>query len=184
MLTLEIPEQRKIRNSTNEIISVKKTKLQLEHSLIAVRKWESKWHKPFLGNKEKTNEEIMNYISCMTVNANQVDPIVYQFLSQDDILKIVQYIEDPMTATWFSNNLHIGASNRSGEVVTAEIIYYWMIALNIPVEFEKWHLRQLLTLIKVVSIKNGGETKMTPQEAAKFRDELNNQRRAMYNSKG
>lgn len=164
-------------------VDIKETKLQLEHSLISLKKWEQKWHKPFLKDEDKTEEELSDYIRCMTLN-HGVDPIVYRFIPNEKIKEVIDYIKDPMTATWFRDNSLIGAQKSSREVVTAEIIYYWMIALNVPVEFEKWHLGQLLTLIKVVSIKNKGDQKMDPRVAARERALLNKQRRAKYHSRG
>lgn len=179
-----MPEQEKYDEISEEFIKIKKTTLKLEHSLLSIKKWESKWHKPYLGNDDKSIPEILDYISCMTLNKESVNPMVYRFLNEEDVKKIIDYIKDPMTATWFSGNNRIGASNKYGEVVTAEIIYYWMISLQVPVEFEKWHLNQLLTLLKVISIKNGGEKKMSKKDAAIQRKMLNEQRRKKYKTKG
>lgn len=184
MLEIEIPEQEKYEEESKTFIHVKKTTLKLEHSLISVRKWEARWHKLFLGDEDKTLEELLDYVVCMTLNREKVDQNVYLCLTEDDFTKIVQYIQDPMTATWFNNNTRIGASNRTGEKVSAEIIYYWMISLQVPVEFERWHLNQLLTLLKVINIKNGGEKKMSKKEAAAQRAALNKQRRAKFKTKG
>lgn len=184
MLEIVIPEQEKYEEETGKFIQTKKTTLKLEHSLISVRKWEAKWHKLFLENEDKTFDELLDYIRCMTLNREKIDQNVYRFLTNEDLEKIVTYIQDPMTATWFHNNNRIGASNRTGEKVSAEIIYYWMIAQNVPVEFERWHLNQLLTLLKVVNIKSGGEKKMSKKEAAAQRATLNKQRRMKYKTKG
>lgn len=184
MLEIVVPEQTKFNEKTNEFVCVKETTLKLEHSLLSVKKWESKWHVPFLGKKEKTAEEFLSYISCMTLNREKINSDVYKCISPNDFVKITEYIKDAMTATWFSNNSRIGASNRTGEVVTAETIYYWMISYNVPVEFEKWHLNQLLTLLKMIHIKSGGERKMGKREAARQRAELNKQRRKAMKTKG
>lgn len=164
-------------------VDIKETRIQLEHSLISLKKWEQKWHKPFLGKSDLTYEELSDYIRCMTLS-HGIDPQVYQWIPKDVIQQIVEYIQDPMTATWFRENGLVGAQKRSNEIITAEIIYYWMIALNIPVEFQKWHLNQLLTLIKVVNIKNSKPTKKNPKIAAQERSALNAKRRAEYKSKG
>ena len=184
MKEIFIPEQELYNDSTAEFIQIKNTTLQLEHSLISLKKWEQKWHKPFLKKEDKTVEEIVDYIQCMTLNGKSVDPIVYKYLPTNAIEEVTEYIKDPMSATWFSDNSLMGAQKNPNEIVTAEIIYYWMISLNIPVEFEKWHLNQLLTLIKVVSIKNSPKKKMPRREAAQQRAALNAARRAKYNSKG
>lgn len=189
MLEITIPEQHyEPFDSEKEeflpIVDIKETTIQLEHSLISLKKWEQKWHKPFLSySEELTHEEISDYIRCMTIS-HGVDPNIYRYIPDNIITKIVEYITDPMTATWFNENNLVGAQKKSGEVITAEIIYYWMIALNIPVEFQKWHLNQLLTLIKVVNIKNGKDTKKNPKLAAQERAALNAKRRAKYKSKG
>lgn len=183
MLEIILEEQELYSESRNEFLTIPAAKLQLEHSLISIYKWESKWHKPFLG-EEKTIPEINDYVRCMTLNKG-IDPIVYEFLQPTTVLKIIEYMRDPMTATTFSNMDKINGLKRfPNERVTAELIYYWMITLNIPVEFEKWHLEKLLTLIKVVNIKNTPPKKMSAKEAAMERARLNAQRRAKYNSKG
>lgn len=164
-------------------INIKETKLQLEHSLIALKKWEQKWHKPFLSESDKTYEEMSDYVRCMTLT-HGVDPEVYRWIPASEVNRVIDYIKDPMTATWFKNNNLVGAQKNSREVVTAEIIYYWMIALQIPVEFQKWHLNQLLTLIKVVNIKNSKPEKVDPKTAAQQRAALNKARRAKYNTMG
>lgn len=168
---------------TNEFIYIKSTTLQLEHSLISLKKWEEKWHVPFL-QKEKTNEQLMDYIRCMTVSPKNVDPNVYKYMPASIMKEIQEYIDDKMTATWFSDNSMIGAQKSKREVVTAEIIYYWMISFNIPVEFQKWHLNQLLTLIKVISLKNAPKDKIDKREAAAQRRALNEARLAKYHTKG
>lgn len=164
-------------------VDIKETKLQLEHSLISLKKWEQTWHKPFLKDKDKTYDELSDYIRCMTLNHN-VDPEVYYWIPNDIVDKVVEYIKDPMTATTIKENNIVNKQLGSREGVTAEIIYYWMIALNIPVEFQKWHLNQLLTLIKVVNIKNDKPKKMDKRAAAKERAALNAKRRAEMNSRG
>lgn len=183
MLELTIPKQSLFNNDTQEFVEIKETKLKLEHSLLSLKKWESRWHKPFLVDAEKTLPEIIDYIYCMSLDRN-VDQEIYKYLTNENISRVVEYIKNPMTATTFSGNTLVGAQRYSKETITAEIIYYWMVALRIPVEFEKWHLNQLLTLIKVVNIKNGGDKKMSPKEAAAQRKALNAKRRAKYNTKG
>lgn len=181
MLELLVPKNEIFIEETNEFIQFDGGELLLEHSLISLRKWESKHHKPYLST-EKTPEEILSYIECMTIN-RKVDPLIYLFLTTEMLERVSNYISDTMTATWF-NDRRIGAAKSSNDIITAEIIYYWMISLHIPTEYEKWHLNQLLTLIKVVSLKNGGEKKLTPQEAALERKRLNDERRKKYNTKG
>lgn len=188
MIEIVIPEQHyePFDNEKNEFlprIDIKETKIQIEHSLISLKKWEQTWHKSFFNTEDKTYDEICDYVRCMTLT-HGVDPEVYYWIPKNIIEQVVKYIEDPMTATTIKKSNIVDSQRNTREGITAEIIYYWMITLNIPVEFQKWHLNQLLTLIKVVSIKNGKQEKVDPQTAAKERAMLNKARRAKYNSKG
>lgn len=150
MLKLTVPGYEYYDAKTNTFGSTKTITLQLEHSLVSLSRWEEKWQKPFLGKDPKTMEQCIDYVRCMTITQN-VDPLVYNGLTSENFEAINKYIESPMTATWF-NEKENKSFNR--EVITAEIIYYWMIALNIPFECQKWHLNRLLTLIRVCNIKN------------------------------
>ena len=181
MLEIVIPEADSFNEATSEFIKHKETKLSLEHSLVSLSKWESKWKKPFLSS-EKSLEEIQDYVRCMTVTQN-VDPIVYKSLTKDNITEVINYIDDPMTATWF-NDADDKSPRRKKEVITAEIIYYWMISLQIPVEFQKWHLNRLMTLIKVCSIKNAPDKKMDKKTLLSRNANLNAARRAAMRSRG
>ena len=163
------------------IPATKEYTLQLEHSLLSISKWEAIYHKPFLST-ELNKDMIVNYAKCMTINP--IPDEMYNYLSPENINQIADYIKDPMTATWFSDGKpsHQGGK-MNGEVVTAEIVYYWMIQMQIPVEFQKWHLNRLLTLIRVISIKNdpkGSGKKMTAQD----RRALNAARKAKYGIRG
>lgn len=163
-----------------EFVSGKSHVLQLEHSLVSLSKWESKWGKPFLTSKDKSAEEILDYIKCMTITQN-VKPEIYNMLNNSNIEQINQYIGSPMTATYFSDN---SAKKSNNEIVTSELIYYWMIALNIPFECQKWHLNRLLTLIKVCNIKNQPPKKMSRRELMSRNAALNASRRKQYNTRG
>lgn len=182
MLEIYIEPQEFLNEETNEIIRVPDAKLQLEHSLISIKKWESKWHKPFLGKAEKTNEELLDYIRCMSLTSN-INPLVFQYLPPHIMVEIINYIKDPMTATWFNTN-SIGASKSSMETITNEIIYYWMIKFGVPFECQKWHIEQLLALIKTISIKDAPSKKMSKQEELAQRKALNAKRRAQMKSRG
>lgn len=187
MYTVHIPKKELFDDKNSTFIDIPETTLQLEHSLISLRKWEQRWHKPFLSKPgaekdDKSAEEILDYIRCMTIN--NVDQNAYLGLTKYQITAIFEYIRDPMTATWFNNDNRIGAQKNSSEVVTAEIIYYWMITLNIPVEFQKWHLNSLLTLIKVVNIKNQPAKKMSAKDESAYRRKIMAERRAKYHTKG
>lgn len=181
MLTILVPESERYDEEKNEFIHTKETSLQLEHSLISLSKWESKWHKPFFHpTSAKTNDEILDYIRCMTLTQN-VKPEVYYSLTTNNVREIQNYIDDTMTATTFSN---VRPGPPSRDVVTSELIYYWMIAYNIPVEFEKWHLNRLLTLIKICTIKNSKPQKMTKKEILTRNAALNATRKRQFNTSG
>jgi len=178
MLLLNIPETELYDEVRNEITFVKKQTLVLEHSLLSLSKWESKWHKPFLSKKEKTDEETIDYIRCMAVNT--VDDSVFQCLTPIMIGQINTYIQDSMTATTVPND----KSKTNHEIVTAELIYYWMVALRIPFECQKWHLNRLLTLIDVCSIKSQPPKKMSQRALLSRNASLNAARRRALHSKG
>lgn len=185
MLQIVIPasEAKELWDERNERFihtpSIKEQRLRLEHSLVSLSKWESKWCKPFFHTMEKTNEETIDYIRCMTLDSN-VDPNVYFCLTDENLKQITEYIEAPMTATYISDN----SKGPSREKVTSELIYYWMIALNIPFECQKWHINRLLTLIRVCERKSTPPKKMSRQEIARRNAALNAERRKRLNTKG
>lgn len=163
-----------------EFIKPKTTMLQLEHSLISLSKWEATWCKPFLSQKERSAEEILDYIKCMTITPN-VNPEIYACLTEQNIDEIVKYISAPMTATTVKDSKN---SKISNEIVTSELIYNWMIELQIPFECQKWHLNRLITLIKVRAAKTNPPKRMSKGEIMRRNTELNALRRKQMNSKG
>lgn len=172
MLKITIPENELFDEQRNEFISIKETTICLEHSLVSISKWESKYKKPFLSKEPKTKTETIDYIKFMTITQN-VDPMVYYFISGENIKKINDYIENPMTATIINDR-----SNKGGEkVITSELIYYWMVALNIPFKCEKWHLNRLITLIRICDIKNRQDNKMNTRQTADYHRAVNAARR-------
>lgn len=182
MLEIIIPEQEIWDEKKEEFVYVKETILKLEHSLVSLSKWESKWHIPFL-DSDMSFEQTIDYIKCMTLTQN-VDPKVYTFLTNENIEKVSAYIQEPMTATWFSNSNNNRVGTGKKDIITAEVIYYWMIALQIPFECRKWHLNKLLTLIRVCNEKNAPKKKMTKNEIMNKNRALNEARRAKYGTKG
>lgn len=179
MLSITIPETELFNEEKQEFIYLKSQTLSLEHSLVSLAKWESKWNKPFLDPNEKSFEETIDYVRCMTITQN-VNPLIYYGLTSENLDQINEYIEASMTATWF----HEDDSSKRREIVTAEIIYYWMITLNIPFECQKWHLNRLLTLIRVCIINNSPQKTVSKQESAARRKQLNDSRKKRYNTKG
>ena len=180
MLRITVPAVEQWDDKNQEFISTKEQTLQLEHSLVSLSKWESKWCKPFLNKEQKTIEETIDYVRCMTLTQN-VDPQIYNFLTNENIEQVNRYIEAPMTATWFSEDKN-AKTNR--EQITSELIYYWMIALNIPFECQKWHLNRLLTLIRICNIKNQPAKKMSKKDVMSRNAALNAARRQQLNTKG
>lgn len=183
MLQIEIPSRECWDENTDSFITVKGQTLNLEHSLVSISKWECKWKKPFLSNEQKTFEETVDYIKCMTLTQN-VDPNVYMNVTRDIIEKVNAYISDPMTATWFGKKEQKKAGSSRGGIVTAEKIYYWMIALQIPFECQKWHLNRLLTLIRVCEVENEPNQKMSKKALMQRNKSLNAARRKRIGTRG
>lgn len=180
MLKITIEEGELYDEESNTFSPIKPHELQLEHSLVSLSKWESKWQKPFLTKLEKTQEETIDYIRCMTITQN-VDPKVYYLISADTYKLIDRYIDSPMTATTFAKD-DKRVINR--DVITAEVIYYWMIATNVPFECQKWHLNRLLTLINVCNTKNQPAKRTNRKDVLARNRALNAQRRAALGTKG
>lgn len=180
MLQITVPGMEFWDEKKEEFVYLDEKTIQLEHSLVSISKWESKWHKPFLLKDEKTTDEILDYIKCMTVTQN-VKPDVYWRLTSDNVNEIKAYIEDSMTATTFYED---GVTKGSREVVTSELIYYWMVALGIPSEYQKWHLNRLLTLIRVCNVKNAPPKKRSKRDIMSRNAALNAARRKQYNTRG
>lgn len=179
MLQIKIPAVEQWDEISEEFVSSKEQVLTLEHSLVSISKWEAKWCKPFLRKAPKTVEETIDYIRCMTTTQN-VNPKAYSFLTVENMNEINSYIEAPMTATTIKEM----PGRRGGEEVTSELIYYWMIALNIPFECQKWHLNRLLTLIRVCNIKNQPPKKQSARATLNQYNAINAARRKQLNSKG
>lgn len=180
MLQIEVPDTECFDENSSEFVMINGRTLHLEHSLISLSKWESKWHKPFLEKKERTMEETIDYIRCMSLDKN-VDENVYFGLTDENIEDINKYIDDPMTATWFNDQ--DTPSNR--RITTAEVIYAQMVKAGIPFECEKWHLNRLMTLLRVCAIENSDSSKkMTRNQILQQNRELNEKRRAAAKSKG
>ena len=188
MLKITVPGVELFDPETGLIYTTKETTLALEHSLVSLSKWESKWKIPFLSSgsgpasakRQLTQEQLLDYIRCMTLTQN-VDPMVYRSLTRENLNDIMKYIEDPMTATTINPQQQKRGKQR---VVTSELIYYWMTALNIPSEYQKWHLNRLLTMIQVASIEKEPPKKIDPKSVMRQNHSLNAARRAKHHTKG
>ena len=180
MLQIKVDDREFYDEVNNLFVTVNGGTLQLEHSLVSLSKWESKWCKPFLTKDNKTREETLDYIRCMTIN-NHVDPNIYLALTNKNIKEITDYIEHPMSATTIKENKNAKGGRR---IVTSEVIYYWMVSLNIPFECQKWHLNRLLKLIQVCNAENAPASKLSKKQTARDYAAINAARRKKFNSKG
>lgn len=185
MLQIVLPKIEGWDEGKEEFVAlVKEQTLTLEHSLVSISKWESKWNKPFLSKEEKTFEEIINYIKCMTLTQN-VNQDVYNRLTSEHFRAIDDYIDAPMTATWFADDKkEKGKGKHNKRTITSELIYYWMIALNIPMECQKWHFNRLITLIRVCNEENKPPKKLGRNELLNRNRALNAARKKRLNTKG
>jgi len=182
MLQLNIPDQEFWDEKNEQFMSLKGRRLVLEHSLVSISKWETKWKKPFLSDAKKTNAELIDYIRCMTITQN-VDDSEYLRLTNENIKEVENYISDPCTATQFFNT-DPNKKNGKKEQITSELVYYWMAAAQIPFECEKWHFNRLMTLIRIYSIKNQPSKKMGKRDTMRQNSSLNNIRRQKMGSHG
>lgn len=195
MLKLTVAGEQSWNPRTEEFEYTKPVELRLEHSLLSLAKWESKWHVPFLTSSgNMTREQQLDYIRCMTVTQG-TDPAVYRKLTREQLTAINEYMDDPMTATWFAGepkpnepkDKRTARPKRRpprGGTTTAEVLYAKMFALGIPKECEKWHLNRLLTLIRVGQEMNAPQKKMSPGERMSQQRALNAQRKAKMHTRG
>lgn len=182
MLTITVPASELYDEEHNMFIKTKEQTLKLEHSLVAISKWESKWEKAYLESKDKTDEEVIDYIRCMTITQN-VDPNVYYALTVKNVQDIINYINAKHSAVYLPEDPN-GKKKGSRDKVTSELIYYWMVALQIPFECEKWHINRLLTLIQIANIKNQPDKKMSKSEIMRRNRAINEARRKQHHTKG
>ena len=179
-ISIIVPGRDFFDSQTNRFISTKQQKLVLEHSLLSIAKWEMKWHKAYLSMEHKTDEQNLDYIRCMCLTEPS-DPMVFFALTKDNVKAISDYISDPMTATTFNRR----DKRPSREIITNELIYFWMAEYNIPFDpCQKWHLNRLMTLIEVAAVKNQPPKKMGKRDILSQNAALNAQRRAKYNTRG
>lgn len=180
MLAIRVEDQELFDEESSKFIPQEGFELELEHSLLSLSEWESKWEKPFLAAKELTDEETLDYVRCMIVSPNP-PPDALEKLSPEHLVAITEYIERKMTATWFRDD---GQKTGPVETITAELVYYWMTIHHIPFECERWHLNRLFTLIRICDVKSTPPKKMSPEEIAQRNHELNKARREKLGTKG
>ena len=188
MLKLTIPDKEQVRlwDEVEEqfitLPAIAGMTIRLEHSLASLSKWESITKKPFLSKEEKTQEETVLYIKCMDLSEDTPEE-VYTILTGENFEAISAYIDDKMTATTFNEDPNSRARN-TGEFITAEIIYHWMVSLTVPFECQHWHLNKLLALIKVINLKNAPAKKTGRRESIANRRMMNQQRKAQMGTRG
>ena len=183
MHVLTIPATEMWNETTCEFVNIPETTIRIEHSLVSISKWEEKWHKAFLGKKEKTNEEIVDYIRCMTLTQN-VNPVVYEAMPQSVIDEAIAYMEDSHSATTLMEQK---GGKKNKDTPTSELIYYWMIESEIPFTCEKWHLNRLLNLIKICGVKraaSSGKKTRSSEEIAKDYARINAANKAKFKTRG
>ena len=180
MLTIVVPGTEMFDETSQEFVTKDDVILELEHSLVSLSKWESKFKKPFLTDEQKTSEETMYYIEAMITSLNHPIDTVLR-LSRENITQINNYVESTQSATTFGQ---MPETKGRGEVITSELIYYWMVAFNIPFECESWHLNRLFALVRICNIKNSKPKKMSRNEIASRNRELNALRRERYGTSG
>jgi hypothetical protein len=180
VLTITVGDTESFDDEKQEFVQIGGFELQLEHSLVSLSKWESEFEKPFLGKETKTPEELLGYVRCMVLTENPPEDFLDK-LSKENLETINAYMERKMTATWFTEQ---PGAPKTTEVITAELLYYWMTAFNIPFECQYWHLNRLFTLIRIANIKQSKPKKMSRSDIAARNRELNRQRREQLGTKG
>ena len=186
MLTIVVPGREAVEMFDEKTTSFsllppeKPRKLQLENSLIAISKWEAKWCKPYFSKERKTDEEVLDYIKCMTITPGVPDD-VYERLSEKNIDDIQKYLNAPMTASTVRED-KLSRPNR--EQITSELIYYWMISFNIPIQFEKWHINRLIMLIRICNAKNSSPKKKSRKELVADYAAINAANKKRFKTKG
>ena len=181
MLTITIPSAEFFDEKNNLFIYSKEQNLRLEHSLVSISKWEANWHKPFLSEENRTNEEMLDYIRCMTITQN-VDPKAYQCIPKSEIERVNAYINDPRSATVFYDKKQ---KPHRKERITSEKIYFWMVRAGVPFDpCQTWHLNRLLNLLHYCNTSNQPMKKRSPAEIAKEYEQINAAQRKLFNSKG
>lgn len=185
MIQITVPKSEYYDQAKEIFYSVDKpVTIQLEHSLISLQKWESKWNKPFLVKTEKTAEESIDYLRCMCLTPNVKDDVFY-CIPPSEMTRLSEYIDSPMTATTFAEDKIPGGGGKGKkQIVTAELIYYWMISYNIPSEYRKWHLNQLITLIRVFNEENKPKKKKSRNQLLAEHRALNEANKLRYHTHG
>ena len=188
-----VPKREYFDNRTQEFITIGEQRippirLQLEHSLKSIARWEAKWHRSFIGRENLSGEELLDYVKCMTIN-RQEDPKIYDYLTQEDVLRIIDYMQDQQSA-WEISSKKKTKKGKKGGTDTSESIYYAMIQFGVPMECENWHFNRLMALLDYCDCKGGsvsgagGPAKRSQKEIMEMYRAMNEKNRKKYNSRG
>ena len=183
MLTITVSGEELWDAGTETFSTFEDTILELEHSLISLSKWESKHKKAFLGPEPKSTEEVIDYIKIMVLTPSFPSEI-FSRLSPENLTDINEYLDSSESATTFAN---IRQTKGRSEIITAELIYFWMVNHQIPFECQYWHLNRLFALIRICNIKNLKDKKMSKSDRAAMiqeRRNLNAQRKEQLGTTG
>lgn len=180
MLTIEVLGQEHWDEELNEFVYPESFELTLEHSLVSLSKWEEEHEKPFMGKEQKSTEETLSYVYHMILTHGKSRQCV-RLMTDENIQQVQEYIDKAATATWFAESM---PEPKSNEVITTELIYYWMNTMNIPLEAQHWNFNRLLTLIKIHTTKNSQPKKMGKNEMMQRRREINERNKAKFNTRG
>lgn len=183
MLTLTLHGKQSWDDAKEEFVYEDVIELELEHSLVSLSKWEAIWEKPFLAPGEKTTEETLGYVETMCLTPN-IPPEVFQLLTNDHLRQVNDYINAKMSATWFTELPGGAKTPAKRDIITAEVLYYWIFSAQIDICVENWHINRLFTLLKVFNEKNAPPKKMRKGDAAAQRRMLNAQRKTQLGTTG
>lgn len=183
MLKLTIGSDELYDEEKSEFIIKDGFTIHLEHSLLAISVWEQRFCKPFLGRGEKTKEETLGYVEAMILDEDYPDDVLDR-MTPHHLSKVNDYVDSPATATTFSDLADKKPSRGPSQVITSELIYYWMASANVPFECERWHLNRLFALLRIFDVKNSKQKKMSRSEIASRNRALNEQRKAQLNTRG
>ena len=182
MLIIKVEEQEFFDSKKAMFFNTKPLTVRMEHSLISIAKWEAFWEKPYLGTLGKTPgisgiREETHYIKCMIIG--DVPDYIPEIIVQNNLKEIQEYITKPYSATKVYRK---GPQPPSRQIVTTELIYYWMVRFGIPMECQRWHFNRLLMLIDVCNVKDQAASKkgtLSEVSSAKYMDDLNKARRGV-----
>lgn len=157
----------------------KVVRLQFEHSLRSLSKWESKNKIAFLAGREKTPAQMVDYYRCMLLSPE--DPDLVYLLDPSQMEELTNYINENQTASSVPNE---GPTQYNPETTTSELVYFWMTALKINWEAQDWHFSRLMMLVQITSYKQQPPKKRNPREVLSDMRRENERRKKLFNTSG